>query len=91
MSGEINVDIIKMWKSFSMLRTKLPYCPAIPVTGCLPKADANVSIKRQLHACVYCGVIHKVMYYENMIHTVLLQQQDVAVVPCDSCTNMERT
>lgn len=48
-------------------------------------------LSKELHAYVYCGVIHKVMYDRNMIRTILLQQQNVAVVPCGSCTNTERT
>lgn len=63
----------KMWKSFKNTNNKTTVMLSNPTSGCMPKGNASVSVKRQLHACVYCGFIHQMMYCENMIRPILFQ------------------
>jgi hypothetical protein len=60
----------KIWRLLKILNIDLPYDPAIPLLGDIPKGMRHRLLQRHLHTYVYCNAIHnsQVMETPKMPH-----------------------
>ena len=47
-----------VWQFFKKLNTELPYDPAIPLLGNIPKGMENRNSNRYFYICVHSSIIH---------------------------------